>query len=65
MMFSLEFLGLREENPISNYDRARIDSFRDSIVYRENSYYVELPWDEDKIRAVLLTTMCPLRFWIW
>ena len=52
MMFSLESLGLREENPISNYDRAKIDSFRDSIVYRDKSYYVELLWDEDKIRAV-------------
>ena len=37
MMFSLESLGLREENPISNYDMAKIDSFRDSIVYRDNS----------------------------
>ena len=52
MMFSLESLGLTEENPINNYDRAKIDSFRDSIVYMDNSYYVELPWDEDKIKAV-------------
>ena len=36
----------------SNYDKIKIKEVEDSIVYEDNSYYVELSWDEEKIRSV-------------
>ena len=49
-MFSLEHVGNLEEE--SDYDKLKIKEFNDSIVYENNTYYVKLPWHEDKINKV-------------
>lgn len=41
--FSLETLGVVED-PVSGYDWDKIASFNNSISYRDNCYYVDLPW---------------------
>lgn len=52
-MFSVESPGLRnEENPVSDYDKEKIERFEKSIKYKNNCYYVKLPWDVDKIKSV-------------
>ena len=37
---------------VSNYDREKKAVFCDLISYKDNYYYVSLPWDEDKLPSV-------------
>lgn len=54
-MFSMEVLGLpNEEDGVSDYDRAKIRDFERSIEFIDNSYYVKLPWIEERISSVPL-----------
>lgn len=41
-----------DEELIGDYDRNRIENFRKSIEFRDNSYFVDLPWHKDKIDSV-------------
>ena len=50
-VFSLENLGIVEDS-VSDYDRDKIASFRNSMSYRDNCNYVNLPCDEDKLPSV-------------
>ena len=36
------------EEEYSNYDKVKIKEVEDSIIYKDNSYYVELSWDAEK-----------------
>ena len=38
--------------PLSDYDKAKIREFEESIEYKDNSYHIKLPWHEDKISSV-------------
>ena len=44
-MFDVDSLGssLNEDKSVSNYDKAKIKEFENSIHYRNNAYYVDLP----------------------
>ena len=42
-----------EEYHIREYDK-KIKEFEESIEFRNNAYYVDLSWFEDKIKAVPL-----------
>ena len=46
-IFSLETMEIKEDS-VSDYDRNKIDSFRSSKTFREECYFVDLPWNEDK-----------------
>lgn len=50
--FSIESLGLPNEDPVSDYDKEKIERFEKSIKHKDNCYYVKLAWDEDKIKSV-------------
>ena len=50
-LFSFETLGIVEDS-VSDYDRDKIVSFRNSISYKDKFYYVNLPWNEDKLPSV-------------
>lgn len=49
--FSFETLGIVEDS-VSDYDRDKKNLFSNSILYRDNCYYVDLPWDEGKLPLV-------------
>ena len=38
-----------EEELINDYDKNKIDKFKESIELKINSYFMRLPWFEDKI----------------
>lgn len=50
-MFDMESLGIRESN-LSNYDEQKIGQFRRSIQFRDNKYYIQLSWEDDKLSCV-------------
>ena len=50
-IFSLETMGIKEDS-VSDCDSDKIDSFRSSITLREGCYFVDLPWNEDKLVQV-------------
>ena len=50
-IFSLETVGIKE-NSVSDNDRDKINSFRSSLTFREGYYFVDLPWNEDKLVEV-------------
>ena len=50
-IFNLETEGI-EEDLISDYDHDKIDSFHSSINFRDRCYFVDLPWNEDKLLEV-------------
>lgn len=39
-MFSIETLGLTEEDDLSEYDQEKIEKFKESIVFKNKCYYV-------------------------
>ena len=45
-MFDVDGLGssLNEDKSVSDYDKAKIKEFENSIHYRNNAYDVDLPW---------------------
>ena len=52
-MFSCESLGISDDQEsTSDYDKAKIREFEESIEYKDNSYHIKLPWHEDKISSV-------------
>ena len=53
-MFHVDSLGssLNEDKSVSDYDKAKIKEFENSIHYRNNAYYVDLPWHNDKLKTV-------------
>ena len=48
---SLETVGILEDS-VSDYDRVKIDAFRSSITFRDGCYFVDLPWNENKLSEV-------------
>lgn len=50
-IFSLETVGILEDS-VSDYDRVKIDAFRSSITFRDGCYFVDLPWNENKLSEV-------------
>ena len=50
-IFSLETMRIKEDS-ISDYVRDKIDSSRRSNTFREGCYFVDLPWNEDKLVEV-------------
>lgn len=46
-MFSVEYLGLSNEDPVSDYDKELIEQFEMSINHKGDCYYVKF-WDGDK-----------------
>ena len=52
-MLSCESLGISDDQEsTSDYDKAKIKEFEESIEYKDNSYHIKLPWNEDKIGSV-------------
>ena len=52
-IFSLETLGIKEtDNEICSYDQKKIAEFQNNIQFKDNTYYVKLPFYEDKIKQV-------------
>ena len=52
-IFSCESLGISgDQECTSDYDKAKIREFEESIEYKDNSYHIKLPWHEDKISSV-------------
>ena len=44
-MFSCESLGISDDQEsTSDYDKANIREFEESIEYKDNSYHIKLPW---------------------
>ena len=54
-MFDVDNLGfsLSEDKSLSDYDKAKIKEFENSIHRRNNAHFVDLPWGENKIKIVL------------
>ena len=50
-IFSLETMEIKEDS-VTDYDLDKIDSFHCSITFRERYYFVDLPWNEDKLVEV-------------
>ena len=50
-LFNLESIGIKETE-ISNYDKVKIDSFKDGITYKNGKYHIQLPWYENLIPMV-------------
>lgn len=50
-LFDLESLGI-SENTFSDYDRDKLRDFQNSISYRDKCYFIDMPWDEDKLSTV-------------
>ena len=50
-MFSVESLGIKEHE-LSDYDERKIALFQQSISFKDNKYYIQLPWKDDKISCV-------------
>lgn len=40
---------IREQKELSNYDKEVVELFRRFISFKDEKYYVQLPWDFDKI----------------
>ena len=54
-MFSCESLGISDDQEFtSDYDKAKMREFEESIEYKDNSYHIKLPWHKDKISFVPL-----------
>ena len=52
-MFRLESFGCQEESvQSSQYDTVKIEEFEKGITFKENKYFVNLPWKEDVINKV-------------
>ena len=53
-MFDVDNLGssLNEDKSVSDYDKAKIKEFENSIYNKNNAYYVDLPWHENKTKKV-------------
>ena len=53
-MFDVDNLGssLNEDKTFSDYDKAKMKEFENSIHYKNNVYYVDLPWHENRIKTV-------------
>ena len=52
-LFKLESIGISpDDEEISKEDKSRIKKFKDTIELRNNRYYVDLPWLENKIKDV-------------
>ena len=43
---------MNEDNSVSDYDKAKIKEMENPIHYRNNAYYVDLLWHEEKIKTV-------------
>lgn len=52
-MFTVESLGIRKQGDLFNYDEQMVERFQRSNSFKDNKYYVQLPWDSDKISYVL------------
>jgi len=52
LMFSVESLGLPEQESFSDIDQEKVRVFQESIILKDNKYYVELPWHMDKLSRV-------------
>lgn len=50
-MFSVESLVIKKQG-LSNYDEQMVAVFRQSITFKNNSYYIRLPWQSEKISCV-------------
>ena len=50
-IFNLEIKGIKEDS-VRDYDRDKIDSFTNSITFRDGCYFVNLPCNEDKLLEV-------------
>ena len=51
-MFNLDSWGCQEESDQSQYDIAKIEEFQKGISFKDNKYYVSLPWKEDLVEKV-------------
>ena len=51
-LFSLESIGISENEIMSNEDEIKIKEFNDGIEFANGRYYVELPWYRDKLSQV-------------
>ena len=52
-MFSMESIGLpNPDNECSTEDELRIQQFNDNILFKDNRYYVDLPWYSEKVNQV-------------
>ena len=52
-MFDVDSFGSINENElVSDYNKSQIKKFEESIYFKDNAYYVDLPWYEDKIKMV-------------
>ena len=51
-LFSLESIGICEDETMSTEDELKIKEFNDGIEFVNGRYYVELPWYHDKISQV-------------
>jgi hypothetical protein len=51
-LYKLESLGLDTQNEVSSIDRVKIDQLEKTIEFKNNKYYVELPWYENIINNV-------------
>lgn len=59
-MFSVELLGIKEQE-MSNYDEQMVALFRQSISFKDNKYYIQLPWESDKVTCVPLNQSVAIR----
>ena len=53
---------LNEDKSVSDYDKATITEFENSIHNKNSAYYVDLPWLENKMKKV--PSNCPVENWI-
>ncbi len=51
-LFNLESLGINANNEENSYDNNMIEKFKESIVHKENKYFVKLPWNKDILDKV-------------
>ena len=52
-IFKLESIGINVENEdLTAYDKMKVKKFEDDILLKNNKYYVNLPWHEDKVENV-------------
>lgn len=51
-LYNLEQLGISDSEKSNTYDEKMVEKFSESVVFKNGSYYVEMPWKADVIKNV-------------
>ncbi len=52
-LFSLESLGIKTDSQeLVSIDKEQVEKFREGIEFKDGHYFVELPWQQEKVKAV-------------